>query len=70
MDRPRRGHVRLSPGQHELHPVTGLDDEVGDGPGPRQVIADYPQLVDDDVLACLRYAARLADERFLPLRRP
>ena len=36
------------------------------GRGERRV----PQLVVDDALACLRYAADLANERFLPLRQP
>jgi uncharacterized protein (DUF433 family) len=51
-------------------PVATVLGLLGEGLSPAEVIADYPQLVVDDVLACLRYAARLADERFLPLRRP
>jgi len=37
---------------------------------PAEVIGYHPQLVVDDVLACLRYASDLTNERFLPLRRP
>jgi len=51
-------------------PVVTILGLLGEGRSPAEVIADYPQLVVDDVLACLRYAARLVDERFLPLRRP
>jgi len=31
---------------------------LGEGLSPSDVVTDYPQLVIDDVLACLRYAAR------------
>ena len=51
-------------------PVATVLGLLGEGLSPAEVVADYPQLVVDDVLACLRYAARLVDERFLPLRRP
>jgi len=33
---------------------------------PSQVSTHYPQLAVDDVLACLRYAARVLDERDPP----
>lgn len=45
--------------------IIGLiaEDETSD-----QIIADYPQLVPDDIRACLLYAARAVDERELPVR--
>lgn len=34
------------------------------------VLADYPHLEREDVLAALEYAAAMADERELPVTRP
>jgi len=45
-------------------PILGL---LGKGLSPSDVIADYPQLLND-VLACPQYAARAVDQRTLPLR--
>ena len=42
-------------------PVVTILGLLGEGLSPAEVIADYPQLVLDDVLACLRYAARPLD---------
>ena len=42
-------------------PVVTILGLLGEGRSPAEVIADYPQLVLDDVLACLRYAARSLD---------
>jgi len=42
-------------------PVATILGLLGEGLSPAEVIADYPQLVLDDVLACLRYAARSLD---------
>ena len=42
-------------------PVATILGLLGEGLSPAEVIADYPQLVLDDVLACLRYAARPLD---------
>ena len=42
-------------------PVITVLGLLGEGLSPAEVIADYPQLVLDDVLACLRYAARSPD---------
>lgn len=35
-----------------------------------QVLADYPYLEREDVLAALEYAAAVVDQRELPLARP
>lgn len=35
-----------------------------------EVLADYPYLERDDVLAALEFAAAIVDERELPLARP
>jgi len=51
-------------------PVATVLGLLGEGLSPAEVIADYPQLVVDDVLACLRYAADLANERSLPPHQP
>ena len=42
-------------------PVATILGLLGEGLSPAEVIADYPQIVLDDVLACLRYAARSLD---------
>ena len=42
-------------------PVVTIVGLLSEGLSPAEVIADYPQLVLDDVLACLRYAARSLD---------
>ena len=42
-------------------PVVTILGLLGEGLSPAEVIGDYPQLVLDDVLACLRYAARSLD---------
>ena len=51
-------------------PVATILGLLGEGLTPAEVIGYHPQLVLDDVLACLRYASDLTNERFLPLRRP
>ena len=51
-------------------PVATILGLLGEGLTPAEVIGYHPQLVVDDVLACLRYASDLTNERFLPLRRP
>ncbi|MDZ7674530.1 MAG: DUF433 domain-containing protein [Acidimicrobiales bacterium] len=35
-----------------------------------EILADYPYLEREDVLAALEYAAAMADERELPVTRP
>jgi uncharacterized protein (DUF433 family) len=45
----------------------------GSSPAARtvdEVLADYPYLERDDVLATLEYAAALASEREVPVARP
>jgi uncharacterized protein (DUF433 family) len=42
----------------------------GQGYSIDEVLADYPTISRDDVLAALRYAASAVDERELPLPLP
>ncbi len=51
-------------------PVATILGLLGEGLTPAEVIAHNPQLVVHDVLARLRYAADLANERFLPRHQP
>ena len=51
-------------------PVATILGLLGEGLTPAEMIGYHPQLDLDDVLACLRYASDLTNERFLPLRRP
>jgi uncharacterized protein (DUF433 family) len=49
-------------------PVTTIVGILGQGYSVDQVLAEYPTLTRDDILAGLRYAANAVDERELPLR--
>jgi len=49
-------------------PVATVVAMVADGMTAAEIIADYPQLTDDDVRDSLRYAAAAVDERELPVR--
>lgn len=40
---------------------------LADGLSLEDVLTDYPQLTADDVLACIAYGARLAENRFVDL---
>jgi uncharacterized protein (DUF433 family) len=52
-------------------PVVTILGMLGEGMTSSEVLGYYPQLVLDDVLACLGYAAAEAlDQRTLPLRPP
>lgn len=51
-------------------PVTTILGLLGQGYGIADVLADYPTVTREDVLAALRYAANAVDERELPLRLP
>jgi len=47
-------------------PVATVLGLLAEGLSPSEVLAHYPQLAVDDVLACLRYAARVVDARTSP----
>jgi uncharacterized protein (DUF433 family) len=49
-------------------PVATVIGLLGQGYDVEQVLAEYPTLTRDDVLAGLRFAASAVDERELPLR--
>ena len=49
-------------------PVATVVGMVADGMSVEEIIADYPQLLADDIAAALRYAAAAVDERELPVR--
>jgi uncharacterized protein (DUF433 family) len=49
-------------------PVATVIGLLGQGYGVADVLAEYPTLSEDDILAGLRFAARAVDERELPLR--
>jgi uncharacterized protein (DUF433 family) len=51
-------------------PVATVLGLLGQGYSIDEVLADYPSVSRDDVLAALRYAASVVDERELPLRLP
>ncbi len=47
--------------------VTSVLELLASGMTHDEVLADYPRLEDGDILACLAYAARLANFQFVPL---
>lgn len=49
-------------------PVTTVVAMLADGMTIAEIIANYPQLTDEDVRDALRYAAVATDERELPVR--
>ena len=51
-------------------PVATILGQLGEGLTPADVLTDHPQLVLEDVLACLQYAAGAVKERTLPLHQP
>ncbi|MGH9164336.1 MAG: DUF433 domain-containing protein [Acidimicrobiales bacterium] len=49
-------------------PVATVVGMVADGMTIEEILADFPQLTDDDLRDALRFAAAAVDERELPLR--
>ncbi len=49
-------------------PVATVVGMVAEGLTTAEIVADFPQLVSEDVQDALRYAAAAVDERHLPLR--
>ena len=49
-------------------PVATVIGLLGQGYSLDEVLAEYPTLTRDDILAGLRFAASAVDERELPLR--
>ncbi len=49
-------------------PVATVLGLLGQGYSFDEVLADYPTISRDDILAALRFAASAVDERELPLR--
>jgi len=47
-----------------VHQIVGM---LASGDTIEELLAEYPSLERDDVLACLRYAAALAEEQVTPL---
>ncbi len=40
-------------------------DFMASGMTPAEILSEYPQLVMDDILACLAYGAEMSRERFV-----
>jgi uncharacterized protein (DUF433 family) len=49
-------------------PVATVVGLIAHGYTSEDVLRDYPQLTEEDVRACLLYAARAVDDRELPVR--
>ena len=49
-------------------PVATVVDSIANGLTTNEVLAEYPQLVREDIQACLAYVAVAADVRELPIR--
>ncbi|MCS7299976.1 MAG: DUF433 domain-containing protein [Fimbriimonadales bacterium] len=49
--------------------VSVILDNLADGLSPEEIVAEYPSLRREDILAAIRYAATLVrEEELLPLR--
>jgi uncharacterized protein (DUF433 family) len=51
-------------------PVATVVGLIAEGATADGVIAEYPQLTQEDVRAALEFAAAAVDERHIPLRTP
>jgi uncharacterized protein (DUF433 family) len=51
-------------------PVATIVGLVAEGRSADEIVADYPQLVRDDIKSALVFAATAVAERQLPLRTP
>ncbi len=51
-------------------PVATVVGMVAEGMTVGEILADFPQLTEDDVRQALHFAAAAVDERRLPLREP
>ena len=47
-----------------VHQIVGM---LGSGDTVEDLLAEYPSISREDVLACLEYAASLAEEQITPL---
>ena len=43
------------------YPVVMILELLASGMSHSEILVDYPDLVEDDILACLQYAAKLSD---------
>ena len=52
--------------------VSLILDLLASGMTTQQILSEYPQLEEADILACIAYGAEMSRERFVdvPLRRP
>jgi uncharacterized protein (DUF433 family) len=48
--------------------VSVVLDNLAEGLTPEEIRRSYPPLTDDDIRACIAYAASLAHEEVVPLR--
>ncbi len=48
------------------YPVTMILELLAAGMSHQEILSDYPDLEEDDIRACLQYAARLSDVKNAP----
>ncbi len=58
------GQARVKGTRVPVHQIVGM---LANGDTIEDLLADYPSLNRDDILACLSYAAALAEEQVTPL---
>ncbi len=58
------GQARVKGTRVLVHQIVGM---LANGDTIEDLLADYPSLNRDDILACLSYAAALAEEQVTPL---
>jgi len=49
-------------------PVSTVVGLIANGATSAEIVTEYPVLTEDDVRACLAYAAKAVDDRELPVR--
>ncbi len=47
--------------------VSLILDFLADGMKPEEILREYPQLVEEDIQACIAYAAEVARERIVDI---
>ena len=52
------------------YPVTMILELLASGKSHQEILADYEDLEEDDIRACLQYAARISDVKSLARTRP
>jgi uncharacterized protein (DUF433 family) len=64
---PQTLHGKMRVGGTRI-PVSVVLDNLAAGVGEAEILASYPSLTQEDIRACLQYAAEVVSERIFELR--